>query len=77
MFTDMDKIDDNKIMMNTMDYNHDLIEYDDEEIVLQPNEINNSYNDNNSISIVEKFLIIVICCLIRSVLQIINLTILT
>ena len=32
MFTNMDKIDDNKIMMNTMNYHPNIIEEDDEEI---------------------------------------------
>tara|TARA_R110001592_G_scaffold136001_4_gene352679 strand:+ start:4545 stop:4769 length:225 start_codon:yes stop_codon:yes gene_type:complete len=60
MFTDMDKIDDNKIMMNTMDYNPDGIEYDDEEIILQPNQINNSQgvDNTNRFNILEKLLLL-------------------
>ena len=60
MFTDMDKIDDNKIMMNTMNYYPNIIEEDDEEIVLLPNQINNvqDVNDTMRLNIVEKLLII-------------------
>tara|TARA_Y100000996_G_scaffold414221_2_gene404480 strand:- start:4187 stop:4411 length:225 start_codon:yes stop_codon:yes gene_type:complete len=60
MFTDMDKIDDNKIMMNTMNYHPNIIEEDDEEIVLLPNQINNvqDVNDTMRLNIVEKLLII-------------------
>lgn len=55
----MDKIDENKIMMNTMNYN-DNIEDDDEEIVLQPNEINYEVRENNvpGINFVEKLLLL-------------------
>ncbi len=62
MFTDMDKIDDNKIMMNTMDYNPDLIEYDDEEIVLRPYEINNAQRVDNTmrLNFVEKLVLLVL-----------------
>ena len=60
MFTDMDKIDDNKIMMNTMNYHPNNIEEDDEEIVLLPNQINNAQevNDTMRLNIVEKLLLI-------------------
>jgi len=60
MFTDMDKIDDNKIMMNTMNYHPNIIEEDDEEIVLLPNQINNvqEVNDTMRLNIVEKLLLI-------------------
>jgi hypothetical protein len=59
MFTDMDKIDDNKIMMNTMNYHPNIIE-DDEEIVLLPNQINyvQDVNDTMRLNIVEKFILI-------------------
>tara|TARA_B100001769_G_scaffold275316_1_gene277167 strand:- start:11647 stop:11868 length:222 start_codon:yes stop_codon:yes gene_type:complete len=59
MFTDMDKIDENKIMMNTMNYN-DNIEDHDEVIVLQPNQINYEVRENNvpGINFVEKLLIL-------------------
>ena len=55
----MDKIDENKIMMNTMNYN-DNIDDDDEEIVLQPNEINYEVRENNvpGINFVEKLLLL-------------------
>ena len=60
MFTNMDKIDDNKIMMNTMNYHPNIIEEDDEEIVLLPNQINNlqEVNDTMRLNIVEKLLLI-------------------
>jgi hypothetical protein len=59
MFTDMDKIDDDKIMTNTMNYHPNIIE-DDEEIVLLPNQINNvqDVNDTMRLNIVEKFVLI-------------------
>ncbi len=55
----MDKIDENKIMMNTMNYN-DNIEDHDEVIVLQPNQINYEVRENNvpGINFVEKLLIL-------------------
>ena len=45
MFIDMDRINEDKIMMNQMNYNTENdaeydAQYDDEEIVLQPNQIN-------------------------------------
>ena len=51
MFIDMDQINEDKIMMNQMNYNTENdaeydAQYDDEVIVLQPNQINYSENNN-------------------------------
>jgi len=60
MFTDMDKIDDNKVMMNPINYHTNLIEDDDEEIVLLPNQINKAVQVDNTLrlNLVEKIVLI-------------------
>ena len=59
MFIDMDQINEDKIMMNQMNYNTENdAEYDDEVIVLQPNQINYSENNNIGLNMVEKLLLI-------------------
>ena len=61
MFIDMDQINEDKIMMNQMNYNTENdpeydAQYDDEVIVLQPNQINYSKNNNIGLNMVEKLL---------------------
>ncbi len=63
MFIDMDRINEDKIMMNQMNYNTENdaeydAQYDDEEIVLQPNQINYSENNNIGLNMIEKLLLI-------------------
>ena len=59
MFIDMDQINEDKIMMNQMNYNTENdAEYDDEVIVLQPTQINYSENNNIGLNMVEKLLLI-------------------
>tara|TARA_Y100001980_G_C14216208_1_gene74016 strand:+ start:128 stop:349 length:222 start_codon:yes stop_codon:yes gene_type:complete len=59
----MDRINEDKIMMNQMNYNTENdaeydAQYDDEEIVLQPNQINYSENNNIGLNMIEKLLLI-------------------
>ena len=63
MFIDMDRINEDKIMMNQMNYNTENdaeydAQYDDEEILLQPNQINYSENNNIGLNMIEKLLLI-------------------
>lgn len=73
MFTDMDKIDDNKIMMNTMNYNQHLVQEheDDEVIVLQPNQMNvQGFNNSSNLNLVEKLVLLALMLFGRHYLNI-------
>tara|TARA_Y100000589_G_scaffold286029_1_gene285932 strand:- start:302 stop:556 length:255 start_codon:yes stop_codon:yes gene_type:complete len=75
MFIDMDRINEDKIMMNQMNYNTENdaeydAQYDDEEIVLQPNQINYSENNNIGLNMVEKLLLIALMLFGRHYLNI-------
>ena len=71
MFINMDQINEDKIMMNQMNYNTENdAEYDDEVIVLQPNQINYSENNNIGLNMVEKLLLIALMLFGRHYLNI-------
>ena len=71
MFIDMDQINEDKIMMNQMNYNTENdAQYDDEVIVLQPNQINYSENNNIGLNMVEKLLLIALMLFGRHYLNI-------
>jgi hypothetical protein len=73
MFTDMDKIDDSKIMMNTMNYNQHLVQEheDDEVIVLQPNQMNvQGFNNSSNLNLVEKLVLLALMLFGRHYLNI-------
>ncbi len=71
MFTEMDQINEDKIMINPMRYNHN-IEDDDEVIVLRPNQINYVQEENNSLhlNIVEKLVLLALMLFGRHYLNI-------
>ncbi len=75
MFIDMDQINEDKIMMNQMNYNTENdaeydAQYDDEVIVLQPNQINYSEKNKIGLNMVEKLLLIALMLFGRNYLNI-------
>ena len=71
MFTEMDQIHEDKIMINPTRYNHNLDD-DDEVIVLRPNQINYVQEENNSLrlNIVEKLILLALMLFGRHYLNI-------